>query len=178
MKKVLYRFFLDYEKEEKWVNERAAEGWHLEKFSLGRFVFTKGEPGTYIFRNEFIRMTSSEKEDYFDFLKDSGITIINEWGGWVYMKKAAAEGPFEIYTDKESKISYYNRMLSVFSFLFLINAWFGIMNIGVLGDSARGGNISPTIGILNIIVALLIAYPIIKIYQRKKGLEKEDQFFK
>lgn len=177
MKKVKYRIFGDFEKEEKWVNNMAAEGWHLEKFSFGRFVFTKGEPGAYIFRNEFIRMNSSEKEDYFDFLKDSGITIINELGGWVYMKKAAAEGPFEIYTDTKSKIAYYKRMLSIFALLFFVNVWFGIMNFSILWDSARDKIFIPIVGIFNIVTALLLAYPLIKIIQRKKGLEKQQQFF-
>lgn len=177
MKKVKYRIFGDFEKEEKWVNDMAAEGWHLEKFSFGRFVFTKGEPGAYIFRNEFIRMNSSEKEDYFDFLKDSGITIINELGGWVYMKKAAAEGPFEIYTDTKSKIAYYKRMLSIFALFFFVNVWFGIMNLSILWDSARDKIAIPIIGVFNIVVALIIAYPIIKIIHRKKVLEKQQQFF-
>ena len=178
MKKVNYRIFGDFEKEEKWVNEMAAEGWHLEKFFLGRFKFIKGEPGAYIYRNEFIfHMKSKEKKDYFDFLKDSGITIIYEMGAWVYMKKTAAEGPFELYTDTKSKLAYYKRMLSVFFFLFLINAYFGLMNLSILWDREKDEIIIPTIGVFNIVVALLIAYPIIKIIQRKKRLEKQQQFF-
>ena len=178
MKKVMYRFYLDYEKEEKWINEMAAHGWHLKKFSFGRFTFTKGEPDAFIYRNEFISgMSTNEKKDYFEFLKDSGITIINEFGGWVYMKKAAAEGPFEIYTDTRSKIAYYKRMLNIFLFLFFVNAWMGIMNISVFGDKVKTGFISPTIGVLNIAAALLIAFPIFKIIQRKRALEKKQQFF-
>ncbi|GIN41204.1 hypothetical protein J19TS1_41530 [Heyndrickxia oleronia] len=49
------------------------------------------------------------------------------------MKKAAAEGPFEIYTDTKSKIAYYKRMLNIFLLLFFVNTWMGIMNISVLG---------------------------------------------
>lgn len=124
-----------------------------------------------------MRMTSSEKKDYFEFLKDSGITIINELGGWVYMKRAAVEGPFEIYTDTKSKIAYFKRMLSIFSWLFFINAWMGIANLSVLWDKAKGRVIKPTMGVFNILAALLIAYPLIKIIQRKKGLEKQQQFF-
>ncbi|GIN57347.1 hypothetical protein J8TS2_16660 [Lederbergia ruris] len=162
MKKVLYRLYWDYEKEENWINEMAAQGWHLKKFFFGRFTFTKGEPGAFIYRNEFIiGMSANEKKDYFEFLKDSGITIINELCGWVYMKKSAAEGPFEIYSDTKSKITYYKRMLNIFLLLFFVNVWMGIMNISVFGDS--------TVGIFNIVVALLIAIPIIKIIQRKRN---------
>ncbi|MED3574138.1 DUF2812 domain-containing protein [Cytobacillus praedii] len=178
MRKVLYRFFVDFEKEEKWVNEMGAQGWHLQKFSFGRFTFTKGEPGTFIYRNEFISgMSSNEKKDYFEFLKDSGISIINELGGWVYMKKAAADGPFEIYTDTKSKIAYYKRMLNIFALLFIINAWMGIANISIFGDKTSFEFVNQSVGIFNIAAALLIAYPIIKIIKCKRLLEKDLQFF-
>ncbi|MFJ7640234.1 DUF2812 domain-containing protein [Peribacillus sp. NPDC097225] len=178
MKKVRYRFYLDYEKEEKWINEMAAHGWHLKKFSLGRFTFTKGEPGAFLYRNEFIMGKSkSEMKDYFDLLKDSGITIIHEFGGWVYMKKVASEGPFELYTDTQSRIDYYTRMLNVFLLLFFINVWSGIVNVGVLGDQSLPEFFNSAVGILNIAVALLIAIPIIKIIQRKRELKKSQQFF-
>ncbi|MCM3240630.1 DUF2812 domain-containing protein [Heyndrickxia oleronia] len=49
-------------------------------------------------------MSPNEKRITLNFT-DSGISIANELGGWVYMKKAAAEGPFEIYTDTKSKIA-------------------------------------------------------------------------
>ncbi|WML38122.1 DUF2812 domain-containing protein [Neobacillus sp. OS1-2] len=177
MKKVMYRFYLDYEKEEKWINEMALQGWHLNKFSLGRFTFTKGEPGACIYRNEFLSgMSTNEKKDYLDFLKDSGITVINEFGGWVYMKKAATEGPFEIYTDSKSKIAYYQRMLNIFLLLFFVNAWLGISNVSFFNQS-KTVFFNQAIGVLNIAAAFLIAVPIIKIIRRKRELKKNQQFF-
>ena len=178
MKKVRYRFYLDYEKEEKWINEMAAQGWHLEKWFLGRFTFTKGEPGTFIYRNEFlIEKSKKEKKDYFELLEDSGITIIHESGGWIYMKKAATEGPFELYTDTHSKIDYYKRMLNIFLLLFFINVWSGIVNVGVFGDQSLPEFFNSAVGILNITVALLIAIPIIKIIQRKRALMKKKDLY-
>lgn len=178
MRKVLYRFFVDFEKEEKWINGMGAQGWHLEKFSFARFAFKKGEPGAFIYRNEFISgMSSADKKDYFEFLKDSGISIINEMGGWVYMKKAAADGPFEIYTDTKSKISYYKRMLNIFALLFFINAWMGIANISIFGDKTSLEFVNQSAGIFNIAAAILIAFPILKIIKCKRSLEKDQQFF-
>ncbi|MBD8070718.1 DUF2812 domain-containing protein [Bacillus sp. PS06] len=177
MRIVKYRFYADYEKEEKWVNEMAAQGWHLKKFSLGRFTFEEGEPGAFIYRNEFINLSVDEKKDYFEFLKNSGITIINEFGGWVYMRKAASDGPFELYTDSNSKIAYYKRVLNIFLLLFIVNAWMGYANISIFWDKNEKVFISPYIGILNVLAAILIAIPIIKIFRRKKALEKKQLFF-
>lgn len=176
MKNVKYRFYLDYEKEEAWINEMAAQGWHLEKFSVGRFTFKKGEPGAFIYRNEFLSgMQVSEREEYLEFLADSNVTIVHTFGGWIYMKRATADGPFRIYTDKKSKISYYKRMLNVWLLFFAINILFGMMN--VFEFSGGFGRMNLAIGSLNIAVSLLLLYPLIKVYQRKKSLEKQQIFF-
>ena len=45
--KTIYRIFVDYEKEEKWLNEMAQSGWALESFRLMRYVFKQVEPGTF-----------------------------------------------------------------------------------------------------------------------------------
>lgn len=36
----------------------ATQGWHLQKCILGYFTFVKGEPGKYIYRNEWIHKKS------------------------------------------------------------------------------------------------------------------------
>lgn len=177
MKKVKYRYYADYEREEKWVNEMAAQGWHLEKSILGRFTFVKGEPGAFIYRNELVNLATEEKKDYFEFLEDSGIMIIHEFAGWVYMKKPAADGPFELYTDSKSKISYYKRLFNIFLILFIINVWAGYWNISAFWDRTEEAFISPYFGFLNILGALLMAYPLVIIFKRKNAIEREQQFF-
>lgn len=179
MKKVKYRLYLDYEKEEKWINEMSAQGWHLEKFSFGRFVFTKGEPGEYHYRNEFLgEMNAQEKQEYFEFLKESGISVVHEFGGWIYMKRLAAEGEFHLYSDKTSHIAYYNRMLRFFIPLYLINLFVGLVNIlnYTTGDYGLG-YLNLAVGWLCIAVTFLMLYPVIKIIRRKKELERQQQFF-
>ncbi|GIN92851.1 hypothetical protein J6TS1_48300 [Siminovitchia terrae] len=178
MKKVVYRFYLDYENEENWINEMSAKGWHLEKFALGRFTFTKGKPGKYVYRNEFIsEMKTKEKTEYFEFLSDSGIIVIHEFGGWVYIKKEANEGPFELFTDNDSHIAYYNRMMNFFIAIFFVNVFFGILNFNIMDDGKNLGYVKMTAGSLNIMVAFLLMFPIYKIIRRKKELEKQQQFF-
>ena len=44
MKKKKFRFFIDHENEEKWINDMAEQGWHLKKFWPFVFVFEKGTP--------------------------------------------------------------------------------------------------------------------------------------
>lgn len=178
MKKVKYRFYVDHEKEEQWVNEMSREGWHLERFIVFRYSFVKGKPGAYIYRNELLNgLTSSEKNDYLDFLKGSGIEVVHKFGGWAYLRKKASDGTFEIYTDTASKISYYNRILNLFTILLLCNLVMGIFNLNISDSASYTGAISSTMGVISIAVAILIAFPTIKVYRRKNILKKQQNIF-
>lgn len=178
MKKVKYRFYVDYEKEEQWVNEMSQEGWHLERFMVIRYSFVKGEPGTYIYRNELLNgLTSGEKNNYLDFLKGSGIEVVHKFGGWAYFRKKASDGPFEIYTDTASKISYYNRILNLFTLLLLCNFIMGIINLNIADSTSYHGTISSTVGVFGIATAMLIAFPTIRVYRRKNILKKSQNLF-
>ncbi|QFG00703.1 DUF2812 domain-containing protein [Psychrobacillus glaciei] len=178
MKKVKYRFYVDYEKEEQWVNEMAQNGWHFKKIMVFRYTLVKGEPGAYIYRNELLAgLALKNKNDYLEFLKESGIEVVNKFGGWAYFRKKAAEGPFEIYTDTSSKISYYNRILNLFTVLFLGNLIMGIFNLMVSDHASYRGTISSTAGIFGIATAILILIPNIKIYRRKNAIKEQQQIF-
>ena len=84
MKKKMFRFFLDYEKEEKWVNEMATQGWHFQKNILGYFTFEKGEPGKFIYRNEWIH---KKRKNYYEFLDSMRIECVYKFGGWAFLGK-------------------------------------------------------------------------------------------
>lgn len=178
MKKVKYRYYMDYEKEEQWVNDMALQGWHLKQFKFIRFTFVKGEPGAYIYRNELLKgLASKEEYDYMEFLKESGIEVINKSGVWAYFRKKSSDGPFEIYTDTASKVLYLNRILSLFIFLFLINLLAGISNLILSRNGSDYGLISSTIGLWGVAVAFIILIPTIKVYRRKKELKEQQNLF-
>ncbi|WP_144510819.1 DUF2812 domain-containing protein [Bacillus sp. FJAT-22090] len=178
MKKVKYRFYVDYEKEEQWVNEMAQQGWFLETFKFFRFAFVKGEPGTYVYRNEMLKgLSKNDETNYVEFLKESGIELVSKFGGWAYFRKEASDGPFEIYTDTASKISYYNRILNLFSLLFLFNLIMGIFNVIVSDSAPYQGKFNLITGIFGLAVSLLILIPIVKVYRRKKVLQQNRNLY-
>lgn len=177
MKKVKYRFFLDYDKEEKWINEMAEKGWHLEKFASIRFVFKKDELGKYIYRNEFIGgLSKKEKEDYFELLKDSGVTIVHECFCWVYLKKPKAEGDFELYTDTSSKIDYFNRILNIFFVLYLLNIAFAAFNISFSFKSEMK-YVNIITALINLFAMVILFISMFKINKQKRKLQQIQQFF-
>lgn len=174
MEKRIYRFFVDYRKEERWVNEMADRGWNLKKAIVGFFVFEKGTPQQYIYRNEFVNRKS---KDYFEFLKMMNIECVYKFGGWAYYRKPKAEGPFELFSDTTSKISYIKSMNRIFIVLLLVNIVAGLYNLslGTWGPSLKVVNTS--VGCLNFIVSIMVCISILKNANRKKRLKENLHIF-
>ena len=150
MKKRVFKFYSNYEKEEAWLNEMAASGWHCVDYLFGRYTFEKGEPGEYIYRIQLLEYYTNHAESvtYLGFLEDTGVEVIASHIRWVYLRKKAIEGPFELFSD-----------LAIVNFLF---------------GSRLLGNPKP-VNLFNLGVALLLAVPIISYYKRVQALEKESQ---
>lgn len=112
----MLRFELYYDKdaEEDWLREMSLDGWAFKKFFLGFYTFEPCNPGEYNYQIDLLDSWNGEKEDYESFMKEAGIDIVGQWWRWVYLQKKAADGPFELYTDKESKISHYSKIRNLF----------------------------------------------------------------
>ena len=168
-----FRFFLDYEKEEKWVNEMANKGWHLADFHIGYYKFEKGAPGQYIYRNEMLihLKTKEQMNDYLEFLNQTGVELVKKRGLWAYFRKEAADGPFTLYSDTSSKLAYLNRIFLLFFFLFLLNFFFGITKLGNRYDY------TVMLGSLNVLAAILLFIAIVKVRRRISHLKKNLNLF-
>lgn len=136
MKHVVYKYFSigAYENEEKWLNEMSAKGMQLVDVSFGiRYVFEEGMNGEYIYRLELLENSPSNAEsiEYLRFLEETGVEHIASYLRWVYLRKKATDGDFEIYSDNDSKIKHYKRICTfanVISILELVIAIICFLN--------------------------------------------------
>lgn len=114
MKKTIYKKFTlwESEKEEKWINDMSAQGWQLVKARLLRYDFEQGKPQEYLYKLELLEKDTADKESqsYIHFLKDTGIEVVGECGNWVYLRRKAADGPFETSNNPLSKLTYTLRL--------------------------------------------------------------------
>lgn len=174
MRKRVYRIFLDYEQEEAWVNKMAEQGWHLKRTKMGYFIFEKGEPGQYIYRNELIKGKSQE---YFDFLETMNIEFVSKFGVWAYYRKKKSECPFELFSDSSSKINYLTSISRLFIAATLINILFGFINLYMgLGESTeRFLNMGASF--LSFVVVIIVCIQILKVERRKIRLQRELHIF-
>lgn len=132
-KRIIYRPWYDYEKEEKWLNGLANEGWAMTDMFLMRYVFEKTEPGKFIYCIQLLEKhaTHPKSLDYIRFLEDTGITYVAKWVRWIYLRKPASEGPFELHSDRASKISHLQIIYRFWIFMVWLEGLIGGFNLSI-----------------------------------------------
>ena len=109
-------FAWDYENEEKWLNEMSAAGMQLVGVGCCKYIFEDGEPGEYNYRIEMLKdMPSNPKSiAYIRFLEESGAEHVGSFFRWVYMRRKASMGAFELFSDIDSRTGHLKRVLTLF----------------------------------------------------------------
>jgi hypothetical protein len=102
------------QEEEVWLRQMAQQGYHLSSMVFPAvYEFTVGEPRDVIYQLDYTNVKRGEVDAYLQLFEDAGWECVGTWLGWYYFRKAADSGsPNEIYTDVESKIQKYQRLLT------------------------------------------------------------------
>lgn len=125
-----YKLFWPWQdgKEEKWLEEMSAEGWHLLQVGIPyTYRFSRGEPQRYTYRLDFMYLNKEKLADYLQVFQDAGWEYLGEMSNWRYWRKPIQEGETaEIFSDNESKVKKYHRVLLFMGFMLLILVMLGI----------------------------------------------------
>ncbi|KGE16363.1 DUF2812 domain-containing protein [Paenibacillus wynnii] len=142
MKYVKYKVFSigAYEKEEQWLNEMSAKGMHLTDIGFCRYVFEKGTPGEYIYRLQMLENipTHPQSVDYIRFVEDTGAEQVGSILRWVYFRKKAANGPFDLYSDLDSRLKHYRSINAICNVIIPIEFIIGALNIFIINVNVPG----------------------------------------
>lgn len=169
-------FIWDWDEEERWLNEMAAQGWHFVKYRFPCFyTFEQGEPGAYQYKLEALehRVGSKESQDYIAFLKDMDIELMDSYLFWAYFRKANDGQPFELFSDAESRIKHMRRFALIpFACLMLLcgNLMFGAETL-----LRYAGIFGVVLVLLEMFLALLMVYGLTRMVVKYKALEKQRQ---
>jgi len=101
--------------EEAWLRQMAQQGYHLSKLVFSTiYEFSLGEPSDVVYRLDYTDVGRKDLDEYKQLFASSGWEFVDAAMGWYYFRKLAdPESINDIYTDAESKIQKYSRMLSV-----------------------------------------------------------------
>lgn len=111
---IRFRLYLDKDKETEWLNKMVSEGWALQSFFAGFYKFTPCEKGEYIYQIDLGDTLYSVSDEYRELMGELGVEIIVLWGYWIILRKRAADGPFELYTDVDSELEHYRKIRRMF----------------------------------------------------------------
>ncbi len=158
------------EAEETWLENMSQKGYHLSSVGLpGFYMFSVAEPQNYVYQLDYQSFYKKDKGEYLQLFQDAGWEHIGEMSAWQYFRKEvkAAETP-EIFTDIESKIAKYKRVLTYLGFsYFLMIVSFGST---ILTDVPYPW--WDVIQVIIIFILLLFTYAIIRLVIRIRQLRK------
>jgi hypothetical protein len=175
MRYTVHKWFFawDFEKEEKWLNEMSAKGLQLVSVGFCKYLFEEADRGEYMYRLELLDYLPSNAESiaYIRFLEETGIEYIGSVLRWAYFRKKAADGVFELYSDVDSKIRHYKRILTLFFVVFplTLNGLISNINFGTRYSS----DVNLFFAVLSTLLVFLLGFGIFKVLKEIGKLKKE-----
>ena len=151
----------EFEKEERWLNEMAQEGWALQNAGFCTYTFEKTEPGQYIIR---LAMLDSSP-DFESFMGELEAQSVGHCFSWGYFRRSAQLGPFDMFSDVDSRISHLNKIGQMVRLLCLANLLIGVTN------TFSGASLAW----LNLLCATFLAYGLGRISSKRESLVEERQ---
>ncbi|MGD1823673.1 MAG: DUF2812 domain-containing protein [Pleomorphochaeta sp.] len=127
---IKFRLLFDKDVEVAWLNEMSNNGWAFTKFILGFYKFEKCEESEYVYDIDLLSYYY-DYDNFKTFMKESDIEVVQRWYRWVYVRKINDYKGFELYSDTESKIEHYQRILSLFKVAFIIELVCFLFEIGI-----------------------------------------------
>ncbi len=114
--KKLFRYFsiFEYEKEEQYLREMHKDGWKFIKVTgLGVYHFEKCIAEDVVYQLDYNRDAKKNREEYLQIFSDCGWEHLQDYAGYSYFRKPAAEmnGEESIFCDEESKIAMMERVM-------------------------------------------------------------------
>ena len=122
---IVKRRYYDIMENEEWLNEMVQDGHAMNDCSAGLFTdvfsFEKCELGEYIFRVLMLDNNIKHLESirYLRFLCESGVEHVGNNGNAVYLRKKADSNPFDIFTDRSSRLKYHSKMVRLYAWSLL-----------------------------------------------------------
>ena len=172
------KLFFNEEREEQWLNEMCAKGWHFKKWRGFTYIFEKGEPGEYTYRYDYLLKFGFGKEvkEYIDFVEGTGAELVQKRYSWAYFRQHRDEGPFVLYSDVASKLQFINRLFALYVTVIIINILSIVMNSS-LSITNGGHSVHDFFTGMSTGVIAVFIIPTILLYFRRNKLKKKSELF-
>ena len=179
-KKRVFKVYLAWqdERESAWLRHMANKGWHFTSYTFCVYTFVKGEPSDVVYQLDFNNDIKNDHDSYVELFRADGWELVDTFGSWHYFRKpCSAGGNMHIYTDRDSQIKKYQKILFFLAFMGMYSIYSSIhWWILSFGDKPEYMQ-SMFFTILRLFVtgaAVLMLACIIMLILRIRGLKKQD----
>ena len=179
MRQVIRKWFWawEFDKEEQWLNDMAVQGKALVSARYATYEFEDSAPGEYAVRLEMLKDApdSAEGKAYIDFVESTGAEYVGKVMKWVYFRKKAADGPFELHGDNATRIKHLGGIIRLLNPLAAVNVGCGAYNLCI--GIAWNSSVNAVCAGLSAAVSVLLFRGIYKLKEKKNWLQKEARLF-
>ena len=164
----------EFDKEEKWLNDMAAQGKALVSARYATYEFEGSEPGEYAIRLEMLENAPDSEAGmaYISFVEETGAEQVGSYLNWVYFRK---KGQFEIFSDYSTKIKHLSRIISLVALLAVLNLAAFLYNlivvILIIGEPVG------LMSCINLFLAIFSGIGMHKLRKKREALKNEQRVF-
>ena len=112
-KEFKYFTIFNHEKEENYLREMNKQGWKFVRVGgLGMYRFERSEAENVVYQLDYDPRSKEDRDEYLKMFSDCGWEYIQEYAGYSYFRKPAAQmnGEEHIFNDEESKSAMMERV--------------------------------------------------------------------
>ncbi len=176
MRTVMHKWFWawDFDREEAWLNDMAARGYALCGYSFCRYEFERCAPGEYGVRIELLEqpLTSPVSQQYIRFVEETGAEQVASYMRWVYFRKKRVDGPFDLFSDLESRIKHLQRIWRLMVPLLVVNTFCALYNLFLF---CQHPNPISLLFVLNLVVSVLLGMGMWKLGRKINRMKQDRQ---
>lgn len=115
LKERKFFFAWNMEKEQKYLEEKAKQGYHLVRSGFGTYEFELGEPKDMVYQFDFRSLGKEGEEEYLELMQDW--EMVQRYGSWYYFRKERDGVNDTIYSNVESQRKMYLRLMGLLALL-------------------------------------------------------------
>ncbi len=171
-------FAWEDEKEEKWLEQMATEGWKLISVAPYVYKFERSEPEKVVFRLDYKNTLDKDYQEYLTIFKDAGWEMFATFANWHYFKiKPENNEVPEIFNSGKVKAQKYRRLL--IGMVPLLPIYIVLLNPAFrYSEDMTGGFFFGLLSAIKIVLSLLMllmVYAFIRILAKIIKLESESK---
>lgn len=168
----------EFEEEEKWLNLMAADGKVIVNMGIGYYDFERTQPGEYSVRMEMLSHWPShpDSQEYIRFVEETGAEYVCSMKNWVCFRKKTKDGPFALYSDRESKLNYVKRFILLLSICCVV-AFVGAVLPNLVLALKLGSWQNGLIALCTAAFGSLLVKGLVSVLRKKKKLEDEGNLY-